>query len=97
MKGRGQFRILFRKYGQEFRVVNKREATSQKFFYCGSKGSKKELNVRIQSWLNCSTFHDCDINAAINILNTLTVETVFEMISKVETVETNVLENPVKL
>ena len=49
MKGRGQFRILFRKYGQEFRVVNKREATSQKCFDCGFKGTKKELNVRIQS------------------------------------------------
>ena len=66
-----QFRTLTEakceKYGREFRVINRWEPTSQKCSYCGFRGGKKELNVREWTCLNCGTFHDRDVNAAINI------------------------------
>ncbi len=88
-----QFRTLTEakceKYGREFKVINRWEPTSQKCSCCGFKGGKKELNVREWTCLNCSTHHDRDINAAINILE------VVQPITKVET--TTELENPVQL
>ena len=78
----------------------------QKCSNCGFKGGKKELNVSLRDikreWtcLNCGTFHDRDINAAVNILNTqydtqyvTNLETVNQPITKVETVA----ENPIQL
>ncbi len=86
------------KYGREFRVIDRWEPTTRKSSDCGFKGGKKELNVREWTCLNCNTFHDRDINAAVNILNTQSVvETVTQLISKVENVESKVLENPVQL
>ncbi len=58
---------------------------------CGFKGGKKELNVREWTCLNCGTFHDRDVNAAVNILETVQPTT------KVKTIETKVLDNPVQL
>ncbi|GGA43840.1 hypothetical protein CYANOKiyG1_62510 [Okeania sp. KiyG1] len=81
------------KYGREFRVISRWEATTQKCSCCGFKGGKKELGVREWTCLNCGAFHDRDINAAINILNTPIVETV-QPITKVET---EILETPVQL
>ncbi|NES69855.1 MAG: IS200/IS605 family element transposase accessory protein TnpB, partial [Okeania sp. SIO2D1] len=97
-----QFRTLTKakceKYSREFRVINRWEPTSQKCHCCGFKGGKKELNVREWTCLNCGTFHDRDINAAINILNTQSVvETVTQPITKVETVETKIAENQIQL
>ncbi|MDJ0518169.1 MAG: RNA-guided endonuclease TnpB family protein [Trichodesmium sp. MO_231.B1] len=97
-----QFRTLTEakceKYGREFRVISRWEPTSQKCSCCGFKGGKKELNVREWTCLNCGTFHDRDINAAINILNTeFVVETVTQPKTKVETVKETVVENPVQL
>ncbi len=89
-----QFRTLTEakceKYGREFRVIDRWEPTSQKSSCCGFRGGKKELNVREWTCLNCGTFHDRDINAAVNILEVVQPKT------KVETIET-VVENPVQL
>jgi putative transposase len=57
------------KYGREFQVISRWEPTSQRCSHCGFKGGKKELDVREWICLNCGTFHDRDINAAINILS----------------------------
>ncbi|NES65855.1 MAG: IS200/IS605 family element transposase accessory protein TnpB, partial [Okeania sp. SIO2D1] len=82
------------KYGRNFRVINRWEPTSQKCSCCGFKGGKKDLGVREWTCLNCGAFHDRDINAAINILNTESVvKTVIQPITKVE----SVIENPVQL
>ncbi|MGD1715687.1 RNA-guided endonuclease InsQ/TnpB family protein [Dapis sp. BLCC M172] len=90
-----QFRTLTEakceKYGREFKVINRWEPTSQKCSNCGFRGGKKELNVREWTCLNCGTFHDRDINAAINILE------VVELKTKVETVKETVAENPIQL
>ncbi|WP_293143179.1 RNA-guided endonuclease TnpB family protein, partial [Okeania sp. SIO3I5] len=80
-----------KKYGREFIVIDRWEPTSQKCSYCGFKGGKKELNIREWTCLNCGTFHDRDINAAINILK------VVQPTTKVKTIETKVLDNPVQL
>ena len=55
-------------YGRDFRVIDRWTPTSQTCSCCGFKGGKKELNVREWICLNCGTFHDRDINAAVNIL-----------------------------
>ncbi len=94
-----QFRTLTEakcdKYGRKFRVIDRWEPTSQRCSCCGFKGGKKELNVREWTCLNCGTFHDRDVNAAVNILNTPTAKTVTQPITKVEkAVE---LSNPVQL
>ena len=90
-----QFRTLTEakcdKYGREFRVISRWEPTSQKCSNCGFKGGKKELNVREWTCLNCGTFHDRDINAAVNILNVIQPKT------KVEIVKETVAENPIQL
>ena len=88
-----QFRTLTEakceKYAREFRVISRWEPTSQKCSCCGFKGGKKELNVREWTCLNCGAKHDRDINAAINILETIQPKT------KVEATE--ILETPVQL
>nr|WP_293101075.1 RNA-guided endonuclease TnpB family protein [Okeania sp. SIO2F4] len=90
-----QFRTLAEakceKYGREFRIINRWEPTSQKCSCCGFRGGKKELNVREWTCLNCGTFHDRDINAAINILETIQPKT------KVEAIQAEILETPVQL
>ena len=87
-----QFRTLTEakceKYGREFRIIDRWEATSQKCSCCGFKGGKKELDVREWTCLNCGTFHDRDVNAAVNILNTQSVvERVTQPKTKVEIVK----------
>jgi putative transposase len=57
------------KYRREFQVINRWEPTSQKCSHCGFNGGKKELSVREWICLNCGTFHDRDVNAALNILS----------------------------
>ena len=85
------------KYGKEFRAINRWEPTTQKCSCCGFKGGKKKLDVREWTCLNCGTFHDRDINAAVNILNVVseTITEITQPIIKVE--ETVKLENPVQL
>ena len=56
------------KYGRDFVVIDRWEATSQKCSNCGKHGGKKELNVRAWTCLHCGEQHDRDINAAKNIL-----------------------------
>ena len=56
------------KYGREFRVIDRWEATTQKCSCCGKKGGKKDLSVREWTCLWCGTFHNRDVNAAVNIL-----------------------------
>ncbi|WP_202224806.1 RNA-guided endonuclease TnpB family protein [Okeania sp. KiyG1] len=67
-----QFRTLLEgkaeKYGRDFRVISRWEATSQTCSCCGFKGGKLELSVREWECLNCGAKHDRDENAAINIL-----------------------------
>ncbi|GGA05589.1 RNA-guided endonuclease TnpB family protein [Okeania sp. KiyG1] len=79
------------KYGREFKVISRWEPTSQKCSFCGFKGGKKELNVREWTCLNCGTFHDRDVNAAVNILEVVQPKT------KVETAKTKVVETSVQL
>ena len=57
------------KYGREFQVINRWEPTSQKCSNCGFNGGKKELGIREWICLNCGTWHDRDVNAALNILS----------------------------
>jgi transposase, IS605 OrfB family, central region len=54
-------------YGRDFRVIDRWTPTSQTCSCCGFRGGKKELNVREWICLNCGSFHDRDVNAAINI------------------------------
>ncbi|NES08011.1 MAG: transposase [Okeania sp. SIO2F4] len=67
-----QFRTLLEgiaeKYGRDFRVISRWEATSQTCSSCGFKGGKLDLKVREWECLNCGVKHDRDENAAINIL-----------------------------
>ena len=67
-----QFRTLCEakaeKYGREFRVINRWEATSQKCSCCGFNGGKLDLSVREWKCANCGTSQDRDINAAKNIV-----------------------------
>ena len=55
------------KYGRDFRIISRWEPTSQRCSCCGNIGGKKPLNVREWQCLFCGTFHDRDVNAAINI------------------------------
>ena len=55
------------KYGRDFRIITSWEPTSQRCFCCGNIGGKKALNVREWECFFCGTFHDRDINAAVNI------------------------------
>jgi putative transposase len=55
------------KYGRDFRIISRWEPTSQRCSCCGNIGGKKALNIREWECLFCGTFHDRDINAAINI------------------------------
>ncbi len=66
---------------------------------CGFCGGKKELNVREWSCLNCGTFHDRDINAAVKILfaDHSVGNVVTQPITKVETVKKTVGENLIQL
>ncbi|GGA22294.1 RNA-guided endonuclease TnpB family protein [Okeania sp. KiyG1] len=90
-----QFRSLTEakceKYGRDFRTISRWEPTSQKCSCCGFKGGKKELNVREWTCLNCGSFHDRDINAAVNVLEVVQPKT------KVEIVKETVAKNPVQL
>lgn len=55
-------------YGRDLRIIDRWEPTSQKCSCCGEKAGKKELNVREWTCLFCTTTHDRDVNASINIL-----------------------------
>ncbi|MDJ0528269.1 MAG: RNA-guided endonuclease TnpB family protein, partial [Microcystis sp. M53600_WE12] len=55
------------KYGRDFRIISRWEPTSQRCSCCGNIGGKKALNIREWECLFCGTFHDRDVNAAINI------------------------------
>ncbi len=72
MRGWRQFRTLLEgkalKYGRQFRVISRWEATSQICSNCGFKGGKLDLSIREWQCLNCGAKHDRDLNAAINIL-----------------------------
>ncbi len=56
------------KYGRDFRVISRWEATSQTCSCCGFRGGKLDLSIREWECLNCGSLHDRDVNAAINIL-----------------------------
>ncbi len=56
------------KYGRNFRVISRWEATTQKCSCCGFRGGKLDLSIREWECLNCGAKHDRDQNAAINIL-----------------------------
>jgi hypothetical protein len=55
------------KYGHNFRIISRWEPTSQRCSCCGNIGGKKALNIREWECFFCGTFHDRDVNAAINI------------------------------
>ena len=68
-----QFRTMLEykanKYDRDFRVIDRWEPTTQKCSACGFKGGKKELSVREWVCLNCGTWHDRDLNSAVNVLS----------------------------
>jgi putative transposase len=55
------------KYGRDFLTISRWEPTSQRCSCCGNIGGKKALNIREWECFFCGTFHDRDVNAAINI------------------------------
>ena len=55
------------KYGRDFLIISRWEPTSQRCSCCGNIGGKKALNIREWECFFCGTFHDRDVNAAINI------------------------------
>jgi len=55
------------KYGRNFRLISRWEPRSQRCSCCGNIGGKKALNIREWECFFCGTFHDRDVNAAINI------------------------------
>jgi putative transposase len=55
------------KYGRDLILVDRWYASSQICSCCGKSGGKKEFDVREWECLYCNTFHDRDINAAINL------------------------------
>ncbi|MDY6805582.1 MAG: RNA-guided endonuclease TnpB family protein [Cyanobacteriota bacterium] len=77
------------KYGRKFQVINRWEPTSQKCSHCGFNGGKKELGIREWICLNCGTWHDRDVNAAVNILNA--GNTILQPITEPEPVLTPVI------
>ncbi len=88
------------KYGREFQVINRWEPTSQKCAHCGFNGGKKELDIREWICLNCGTWHDRDVNAALNILsagNAILQPIVEPVITKQDTTLQPLLNTPVQL
>ena len=71
LQGWYQFRALSEakcdKFGREFRVISRWEATSQVCSECGFRWGKLDLSVREVVCLNCGANHDRDGNAAKNI------------------------------
>lgn len=57
------------RYGCELRKIGRFEPSSKLCSNCGYKMSEMPLNIREWTCPNCGTYHDRDINAAINILN----------------------------
>lgn len=55
------------KFGRECQVISRWEPSSQRCSCCRGIGGKKDLSVREWQCLFCNTFHDRDINAAVNI------------------------------
>ena len=99
-----QFRTMLEykanKYGRGFQVIDRWEPTSQKCAHCGFNGGKKELNIREWICLNCDTWHDRDVNAALNILsagNAVLQPIVEPVITKQDTTFQPLLNNPVQL
>ncbi|MDJ0741987.1 MAG: RNA-guided endonuclease TnpB family protein [Xenococcaceae cyanobacterium MO_167.B27] len=56
------------KYSRDLIIVDRWYPSSQICSCCGKSGGRKELNVREWECLYCNTFHDRDVNAAINLL-----------------------------
>ena len=56
-------------YGREIIKIDTWFPSSQICSNCGHKDGKKALSVREWTCPNCGTYHERDINAAINILN----------------------------
>jgi len=54
-------------HGRYFWLISRWEPTIQRCSCCGNIGGKKALNVRERECLFCGTFHDRDVNDAVNI------------------------------
>ena len=57
-------------YGRTFHKIDRWEPTSKTCSCCGAKAEAMNLSVREWACSSCGTYHDRDINAAVNILNT---------------------------
>ena len=56
-------------YGRDLIIVDRWYPSSQICSCCGKSGGRKELNVREWECLYCNAFHDRDICAATNLIN----------------------------
>ena len=65
----GQFRYLLSYKANDLRVIGQYEPTSKMCSNCGHKLFDLKLDTRFWTCPECSTEHDRDINAAININN----------------------------
>ena len=54
-------------YGRDVAVSSRWEPTSQVCSCCGHREGRKKLSIREWQCLNCGSFHDRDVNAAVNI------------------------------
>lgn len=54
-------------YRREINIISRWEPTSQTCSSCKQRGGKLDLNIRSWECLFCGSYHDRDINAAINI------------------------------
>jgi transposase, IS605 OrfB family, central region len=91
----GQFRYLLSYKTNDLRVIDRYTPSSKLCSNCGHKLSDLKLSTRSWTCLDCSTEHDRDINAAININRIGLGYRPLTLISSVEDIVKNHVEESV--